>query len=290
MTFKLEESTLGELELHSGDPTAGCGPYIISDFQIGFPAVRSVVRNRALADGVLDDTTYVGARAISASIIIDQRQGDPQLLVDELMPYLSPRYRPRLTWQIPGSVEHRSSIVRGSDAPNVIAGEKFNTVIASWVTTSGVIEASSQTCVVIDPGESAESGRVYDLEFDRSYPPGLGVGEVLVNNPGNTVADWTCTIFGAVTNPVLEINGVEMRFDRNGGLDVGLAQSVTIDTRSRTVLLNNEAEESRYDRMNFMDWTWQQVRLQPGPNLVRFEGLTLGPTAQARLCFRAAYL
>ena len=290
MTFTLTEPTLGSLELHPDGEATDCGPYIVTDFQIGFPAVREVVRNRALADGVIDDTTYVGARAITASIIVDQRRGDAQAIIDDLMPYISPRYRPRLTWQIPGSDEQRSSIVRGADAPVVIGGEKFNTVVASWVTTTGVIEAAYEQCVLIDPGSDVESGRTYDLTFDRTYPPGLGVGEVVVNNPGNTVADWRCEIFGQVTNPILEVNGVEMRFDRNGGLTVGQAQSVVIDTRSRTVLLNNDPDESRYDRMNFAEWSWQQVRLQPGQNLVRFDGAAIGPTAKARFCFRAAYL
>lgn len=281
---------IGPLVLGGGRRECNADGYVVSDWTVGFPAVRPVVRNRALADGTVDDTRFVGARAISMSIAIDRRRGDPQLTVDRLMPYLSPRYRPRLHWTIPGSDQERSALVRGADGPLQINGPQLHVVSASWVAPNGVLESAAESCEIINPGSDTEDGRRYDLVFDRVYPPSLGIGDRLVVNEGNAVAEWTATIFGPCVNPALIINGVPIRFDRSGGLTLTGGTSVTIDSRQRTILLNNDPGQSRYEFVNFTDWAWDDVRLQPGDNIVRFEGDTLDPGSQVQFCWRSAWL
>ena len=56
----LYEPSLGRLEL-------GNLPFVVESFQIGSPDIRENVKNRALADGVFDDTQYHGASAITVT-------------------------------------------------------------------------------------------------------------------------------------------------------------------------------------------------------------------------------
>lgn len=295
MSVYITEETLGRLDigpivLGGGLTDCNAAGYVVTGWTVGFPAVRAVARGRALGDGVVDSSRYVGERSISFNIVLDTSKTDPQTNVDKLTPYLSPRRRPRLHWTIPGSTMERSAIVRGADAPLQIAGKQLHVVTASWVAPNGVLESPDENIVTINPSGDSEDGRTYDLTFNRTYPPSPGLGERIVTNRGNTVADWKATIFGATTNPRLIVNGVTINFNRNGGLGLAAAQLVTLDSRERTVLYNDDPIESRYDKVNFTDWSWDQVRLEPGENIVRFEADTLSPQSQVQLSYRDAYL
>ena len=99
MQVELYDDDLGVLEL-------GCDPYVVSQLQIGSPAVRDVSRHRSLADGSFDDTRFLGGRAISVTIRMKDGQGcdsnpDMQRLIDLVVPYMSPRRRPTISWQLP---------------------------------------------------------------------------------------------------------------------------------------------------------------------------------------------
>jgi hypothetical protein len=293
MTVALTEDSLGRLELGPLRPGAGvreCNPfgYVVTGWQIGFPSERPVMRNRALGDGVIDSTRFFGARAVSMNITLDVNKQDPQISIDNLTAYMTPHRRPRLSWQIPGSSQERSLLVRGVDAPVSIAGKQAHVITASFIGINGVMESVSETTLVINPGEDVETGRTYDLTFDRQYPPTAGLGERLVVNEGNEVADWEATIFGPAVNPTLTVNGTDISFNRDGGLTLAAGESVVINTRNRTIFLNDDITESRYDKVNFTEWSWEQVRLQPGHNTIRYEEVTL--SGSCTFTWRSAWL
>lgn len=293
MTVTLTEDTLGRLDLGPLRPGAGvreCNPfgYVVTGWQIGFPAERPVVRNRALGDGVIDNTRFFGARAVSMAITLDVNKQDPQVSIDNLTAYMTPHRRPRLAWQIPGSSLERSLLVRGVDAPVSIAGKQAHVITASFIGVYGVLESAEESTITINPGEDSETGRTYDLTFDRVYPPSAGLGERLVVNEGNEVADWEATIFGPAVNPILTVNGTDISFDRDGGLTLAAGESVTINTRDRTIFLNDDPTESRYDKVNFTEWSWEQIRLQPGENVIRYEEATL--SGSCTFTWRSAWL
>ena len=139
----------------------------LEQLQIGFPAVRSVVRNRAIDDGVFDDTLFVGARSVTLTL----RMATPtatQAALDRLLPFVSPRERPVLTWSLAGSpTETRSLTLRGVDAPVVIDGPSYQSIVVSFVSTESYVRSGDQRCIlaVVQPSE----GRTYDLTFDRVY-------------------------------------------------------------------------------------------------------------------------
>jgi hypothetical protein len=291
---QLYDDDLGFLDL-------GCDPYVVTSVQIGSPAVREVTRVRSLADGTFDESRFIGARGITLALRLRNHSAcDPggsksmQDLIDTILPYMSPRRRPLLIWKLPGSDQTRGAYVRGSSWPVAVEGPKFPVLPLQWVVPDGeLVDLSGgidPLCVDISPSTDTEAGRTYDLHFDRSYPAGQPIGGRLVTNPGNLTTHWELTIFGGCTNPFFQINDHTMEFDRNGGLVLLGGQSVVIDSRARTILFNGEPGQSRYDRVNYMEWTWDDLLLRPGQNIVRYGAAVLSLQSAGRLCYRPAYL
>ena len=282
----LTEPTLGQLDL-SCDPDG----YVVSQFQIGFPDERPVVRLRSLADGVLDTTRFVGQRAISVSISLDQTKMATQDLLDRLLPYLSPRYRPRLVYTVqdlneycppyvPDPTHIRSFEVRGADAPVVINGPKFQTIVCQWRAIDHRATSIEQNCATVNPTSLDEFGRIYDLSFDRDYPFSAPSGVTYVNMAGNDPADWTADIVGSVTNPELIVNGISIQFT---GVTLAAGQVLQISTKDRTMIQGGNL--SVYGNSNFVDWTWDDLLLRPGENTIRYAGTTPSATSYTLFCF-----
>jgi len=290
MHVELEDPELGVLEL-------GCDPYVVVSLQVGSPNVREVVRNRSLMDGTLDDTLYMGARAITAAIRFNDVACDAdvsmQVLIDRLTPYMSPHRRCVLTWQLPRSNELRAAVVRGSNWGWTVEGPKAQGIAPQWVVPSGEILAggpNARHCETIKPSSDIEAGRSYNLTFPRTYPASDPIGGRTIYNPGSTNAHWTLTIFGPVVNPSFAVNGTVFETDRRGGVTLVAGQTLVVDTRSRTVLLNGVASASQYQHTNFDEWSWHDLLLRPGTNFVRFDGTGLTVQSAAEICFTPTYL
>lgn len=284
-------AVLAATGLTSLDITCGNG-FVLSDLQIGFPAERAVVRSRALSDGILDETTFLGARSVTMSFRLDQRVQSTQQLIDRLMPFLSPRRRPTLTWSLNDSnTSFRQLTLRGVDAPIVINGPKYRTLVCSWLSDSAFMVSPTETCGSIHPGDPPpEVGRTYNLTFDRYYDPQPPSGGFYVVNNGTAPAQWTAELTASVVDPTITVNGVDMEFNQNGGISLITGQTLNIDTTARTILLNNDPTLSRYDRVNFEDWSWDDLLLQPGQNLVRIQGTGFDGTTFFEICYRDTYL
>lgn len=280
----LTEPTLGQLDLNC-DPEG----YVVSQFQIGFPSARPVVKLRALADGVLDTSRFVGQRAISISITLDQTKMATQDLLDMLMPYLSPRYRPRLVYAVQEPVTNPSHIrsfeVRGVDAPLVINGPKFQTVVCQWVALDHRATSVDQSCENVFPTSTTEFGRPYDLVFDRDYPASPPVGLTNVTMAGNDPADWVAEIVGGVGDPILEVNGIQITFT---GVTLTSGQLLRIDTRERTMIQGGNL--SVYGNSNFVDWEWDDLLLRPGNNTLRYGGTSAEATSYVLFCWYDTWL
>lgn len=289
-TFRLEDPVLGTLDLMAPG-------YIVSDFVVGFPAERPVERNRALNDGAYDQTEFLGGRAVTFNVLLDTRVLPMQTLRDRLARYLSPRRRPLLVWSYLGTPDElRTLMVRGVDAPFAISGNRsrFPTIPCSWKSPWSFMRGYEQQCVTIVPSQAAEAGRTYPLTFDRTYPAQLPVGAFEVYNGGGERADWSATIavgsLGTVVDPVLTVNGVDFSVDELDGLTMTAGQTLVIDTAERSVLLNGDPDEPRYDRVNFLDWNWEDLQLAPGSNLVRFTHDGTSTEAFATICWDLAWL
>lgn len=314
MQCELSDTDLGVLEL-------GCDPYVVVSIQIGSPAVREVVRTRSLADGTLDDTRYVGARAITLDIRFNNMQPfcEPagidysmQGLIDRLTPYMSPRRRPTLTWQLPRSTELRAAVVRGVNWGYTVAAPKAQAIAPQWVVPSGEILLGgpyAERCQLITPSTDVEDGRHYKNpeasgvedaygpyytntsgNVSRAYPFTLPVGGRIIDCYGTGPANWVLTFFGPVTNPSFTINDVKFSADRRGGVALLVGQTLVVNTRDRTVFLNGDPNSSRYQNVNFEDWGWDDLLIGPGENIVVFGGTGMTAQSAAQFCYTPTFL
>lgn len=289
---RLNHPRLGTLEL-------GCDPFVVTNLQVGSPAVRVVQRPRALADGVFDDSTYEGARAVTLSLRLRDNSAvcdtgetsTMQQLLDKVMPYMSPRVRPTLEWALPGSpLDVRRLTVRGDTWPFSLAGKRYQLLALGFVAPDGIVtSAVDSICVPINPSADVENGRVYSEDYTDGgrgpYPATGGIGARFINQIGTGRADWVLSLYGAVTNPTFSVNGTVIKFNRNGGQTLLGGSSVVLDTRNRTILLNGDPAFPVYDKVNYDEWQWDDLKLESGINLVRLGADVLTSTSTATICY-----
>lgn len=278
----LQDDSLGTLDLEC------INGLVVTSFEIGFPAVREVVTARALTDGAIDTTRYLGSRAVTVALRLDQKKLATQALLDLVTPYLSPRIRPRIVWRVqsasvePDPMFVRSLRIRGADAPVVIEGPKYQTIVLQWVAQDPYTEALEETCAVAVSTGTEEFGRDYDLEFDRDYPFSPPFGVTQFNTLGNAPMDWFGVLTSEVTDPRILVNDTEIVFT---GLTLTPGQTVEFDTQARTILRNGVLTDSVYGLTNFQDWSWDDLRLRPGLNEIRLQAVTFTDDASFTLCW-----
>lgn len=290
----LEHPQLGRLDLV--DKPNG---FDVTQFEIGFPEVREVVIPRPLLDGSFDFTRYLGQRAVTVSMYLDQRRAPTQLLLDALMPFLHPLYRPRLIYtvqdiqqpcfDIPPLPQPRALTIRGVDAPVVINGPRFQQITVQWVADTYALSVD-ENCYTFLPADDTEDGRTYDLTFDRVYPPTLPSGSQVIVNAGNAPAHWRWTIFPAIDDPILTVNGVTITTDGGSGTSISGTDVLVIDTLARTIRVNDDPMQSVLGNTNFGDWDWSDLLLHPGENFVRFQGDNLSSDCRATICWSDTWL
>jgi hypothetical protein len=280
----LSHSSLGQLDL---TPANG---YVVTSFTIGWPEVRAVMDNRALADGVVDTTTYLGSRAVTVALRLDNT-GCPgystQDLIDAVTPYLSPRIRPTLVYTVdqndPVVSHQRSLILRGVDAPLTVDAPKALTLVCQWVASESFTQALEDTCAVAILTGGTELGRPYDLDYDRDYPSSPPFGITYFYPSGNAPMDWILTLTSEIEDPTITVNGIDIIFT---GLTLLPGQTVIIDTQARTILRNGDPNDSVYGLTNFFDWTWDNLRVRPGENSLLLRAVsTAGGSPAATLCY-----
>lgn len=241
----------------------------LEQLQIGFPAVRPVVRNRAIGDGVFDDTFYVGARAVTITL----RMATPtatQAAIDRVMPFMSPYNRAMLTWSLAGSpTSVRTLRLRGVDAPVVIDGPSYQRLVLSFVSTESFMRGEVEHCVQLTAPPT--TARTYDLTFDRIYQTVPPVVSTTIVNAGNAPAPWRAVINADAVNPILSINGIAIAFNQNGGVNLTGFDQLYIDSDRRSILITPFPLSSAYDRVDFYNWRWDNLLLRPGPNLIDFQ-------------------
>jgi hypothetical protein len=291
MSLYLLDDQLGRLDLDCDNG------FVVINFDIGWPRERPVVRDRALTDGVQDDTKYLGQRAVTVALRLDSSKHPTQSLLDQVTPYLSPRRRPLLVWnvQAPSAfvcglqddpTYERTLRLRGTNMPLSVNQPKYTTIICQWVSTDSYALSLNETCAVAGVTGTEEDGRSYDLDFDRSYPFSLPFGVTQFNVLGNAPSDWTGTVTGEIEDPQLLINGVLVTFV---GLTLLAGQTINIDTKERTILRNNDPNDSVFGFSNFSDWAWDELRFQSGTNTIRLQGDNTVGDPSFTVCWRDAW-
>jgi len=281
----LDSPTLGTLDL-------GCDEgFRVIDMTIGHPDERPVTRKRALGDGLFDDTTFLGGRVVTITVAIDDDYAPSMVLIDRLRAYMSPRIRTNLTYTLNDSpAEVRQLTLRGVNAPLSVRPRNPQIVTTQWFSADPVQRSPFQEFKQVIPSAFNEVGRTYDLTFDRQYDPQLPAGGTIVINEGNHPVPWFGRVLAEIEDPIITVNGVQMFFNVNGGVTLNVGETLDVDARNRTIRLNDDIDEPRYDRSNFEDWDWDDFLLRPGSNLVRIQGTNPNPDCRFEINWASGWL
>lgn len=263
--------------------------YIVKLFDLGDADTRAVVDDAPDADGTDDTTMFIGARVVALKVRLIPRNGfELAERARALRAFTNPRLRPTMTITRDGEVDQIVTL-RRSDFNSPIERPTHSDVTVQWVAPLGILESAVehvQNVFAVAAGPAV--GRAYSLTFSRTYPasPVLGSGSFV--NAGDADAYPLIRIYGPVTEPVLDNNtqGKSLTF---ASLTLSSTEYLEIDTRAKTILLNGDPANSRYDKLVFPTSDWWT--LSPGINLIRFHPATFTDgTTLAELTWRDAFL
>lgn len=265
LPLRIECAGLDTLDL-SGPSGITC-----SRIDLGDPVAREVVNDAPDANGTIDTTQYFGARAVTASFLLDPEGTGLTMfaLTSRLKAFTRPDLRPRLYVQFhPDDPELVLTLRRGPFADPWTPqdhDDDLRTVVVQWVCPSGLIESAELHSVTGAPGDNQPQGGAtfpwtFDLTFGSSTPSTNGV---VATNEGNVPAWPTVVMYGPMTDPVVlnETTGKSLTFD---GLSVAAADWVRLDFAAKTI--ENSAGVSYYGTVDFSASEWWQ--LQPGDNRI----------------------
>ena len=193
----------GTQPLYLDDWTAG---YACTELDLGWPQVRDVVTNRPDAHGTDDRTKLWGSRVVTAHL---EAWPGGTLTVDQVVelfgPYLDPGTRPQLHFASSATPE-RVITLRPNQFSSPMGSKPERKLQLTWVAPDPLLYGATLRTGTVIP-DVGSAGRVYNLTFDRAYPPGGQGGTILtVTNNGDQPAWPVITVYGPATYPQVEID------------------------------------------------------------------------------------
>lgn len=284
---RLECDGLDPLEL---DPYDG---WVIQDFDPGDPVTREAVTNAPDANGTIDSTRYIGARAITIALKLAPSLNSAGLskaaMRRRLRSFTTPDCRPIIYFQIDDEPELRTMLRRSQFTSPLGLGAGPAPVVVQWIAPTGVLEAATlSTGWAFAAEDSAPAGRTYPLTFPRVYPAADPDGILIVTNNGDMPAAALIRLHGPATDPTITNLTLDraMVFD---GLTIAAGHYVELDTRAHTILYDSDPADSRYDDLVAADSAW--FDLAPGDNELRYTPATYTTAlTQFEIDWRDTYL
>jgi hypothetical protein len=276
-TWALYEDTLGLTTLAWDDG------YAVTGYDPGFAAHREVVEDNSDADGEHDTTRFHGPRVVTLDLRLLGEPADRHRLRTTLAAYCRADQRPALRWVSPhlGPVE---TVGRIADLHATIPGamRAFTARLVQRVPT-GLIRATDTQTFTVRPGAGViQTGRTYNLTYDRVYPSGTVIGAASIVVGGNAPVKPVIRIYGPIVNPDLSLStGGRWKFSGNGGVTLGAGDFIEIDVENRTVYLNANPTLTRYNYLDFATLNWSG--LQPGAQTGSLDGTGVDSNTQATL-------
>jgi len=261
--------------------------FVATDLQIGFPSVRPVVRSRALGDGAIDNSAFLGTRAITLSLTFDTTVATPQSLIDRIMPFMAQSRRPRLSWRLGDTVDTgvgvdnrwRSAVVRGVDAPLVITGPRYLTLVLSFVTVGAYLET--------------RDAHTTTLTTTTLTPSPL----TPVTNSGTAPSPWVMRLTKPGGADISRQFLVTVGSGTFGGFDftytLFTGDTVVIDSLAKTAVVEDGTGfviDNLYPYLDTTYWTWQDLWIPPGTSNMQLSILPRDPAMTATFTWRDSFL
>ncbi|HSS11143.1 MAG TPA: hypothetical protein VLL25_14750 [Acidimicrobiales bacterium] len=264
----------GTLRLELGDDMIdlmdeAASGLIVTDINLGGPAVREVTAALPTRDGNYDTTRLLGPRVVTITgNAVASALGSRQKALDNLARYCIAATRPRLVYTLSDDTAPRAVTLRASawSAPYTIPDR--SEVAVSWVAPDPVIYSLEIHDRWWQP-EAPLGGRPYNMTFDRRYPQAFGgSGIATLINAGNYQTWPLLRIYGPCTDPAVYWQPPAVGAIVTTGLTVDRGDYLEVDTFEQAVTLNGLAGASRYDRLDFARTRW--APLAAGSTALRF--------------------
>lgn len=244
----LESPGLERLELD--DWQAG---WVVKSVEVGAPQVRESVSVRPSGHGTIDRTAFVGARAVTASVVAVAGPAELRQLVDRLAPFLDPGRRSTLTLGDGGDTR-QLQVRSDGDTPIPWENAGFLQLAVGWVTVGYPFWLGTERAIVLSPFAPATTtgGPTPPVTPPFTLPNEDRATAGLVVNAGSVPAHWTATVYGPAVDVGVENLTTGERVVLTG-LILGDGQVAVIDSLSRTVTVDGE---SRFAAVNAAVSTW----------------------------------
>lgn len=141
-----------------------------------------------------------------------------------------------------------------------------------------LMEYSQQIALVPDT-----TGLVFPLDFPLNFGPATTNEGGLING-GSAPATWTATINGLIEGPRIEVAGGDGQLLNLPNLTVPAGQTLEIDERRRSFLLNGEQNVRQ-----FLTKASRWFKLEPGNTTIRFSANGASSGATITFTWRWAY-
>lgn len=260
------------LVLRPPKATAG-DPIVCTSWDLGSPAVRESVTDQPSADGVIDRTSFTGARSVTFDLVVfGDRDQSPYAYLDRLTAMTHPRVRPRLL------VVRNSPEARGQTWEMELRGNPYSISFGraaaakldlqlSFSAPLGYLEGDWQGFQSLQADDSSAVGFSAPFFFPLATGNTNPANPILTLNIGGKVPiNPVVYIYGPATNPeVTDDTGQRFKF---AGLTLTSAQFVQIDMGHATVRLMGSPDASVYHLVDWSVSTFWQWR--PGQRIVRY--------------------
>lgn len=246
--------TLGSLTVGLEGPGWFC-----PSLDLGFPDVRDVVSNKPDQDGIDDRTAYFGARTVTAEITALAGAGARiDAVAAQFAPFMVPSARPVLHYILdrPGAAE-RTMTLRAAGYSWPIVGADSRDIQLQWVAADPVAEDPVEKTATAWSGSSTAPGRLYNLAFNRVYPPGGGSATLgQVRSMGDLPFRPRLRIYGPITHARATVGGqtIVVAFLQSYVINAGTY--VEVSTANRTAYLNGDPSQSVIANLDWYQSTW----------------------------------
>jgi len=289
--------TLGDRSIPLEDDGLG---YACTELDLGYPEVRDVVNNRPDRDGVDDRTKLAGSRGMSADI----RAYGGTMTVDEIgasfAPYMIPNARPELHYVLdrPDTPE-RYAVVRAADYAWKISGSKNRDIHLAWVASEPFVKNPVQASAVAFAGSSTNPGRLYNLTFNRIYPPGGNVPTTgQIRSDGDVVVRPLLRIYGPITNPKVTLqpttgadpSGPPSTIAFVTGFIVDAGSWVDVDTEAKTAFRQGDPAQSVMAQVDWSTSVWPILPTLPYYTNLNITGDSTSATSQVQALWNDQFL
>jgi len=265
----------------------------LSDYDWGFPDIRSVTTDRTDKDGEDDTSQFIGASAITMTLTL---WTGTRAVLDELGKYCTPDQRPYLyvlddEWSTERRVRLRADKL---SRPVPRRQGPKREVQLSWAAPEGLWEDAEETTTVISATIPSTSGLLTPVlgangnTYAALFANSNSTGAVSVLNAGNVRMGYTVAIYGPCTGPALYNDTTGQVIAFKSSLVLGAGEYLDIDPVNRTVFLNSDPNASRLNQVDYTLTDWWM--LQRGVNGVRYQPASATPGSAAFLTTRTKWI